>query len=175
MMMLKMSTPMLNKNKRVVLGIDPGFERLGLAIVEKDGHKKEKIVYSTCVITKKTSHFNDRLKIIGDEIGGVIKKYKPTEVAIEKLFFTTNQKTVMGVSEVRGACLYIAMSNNLTIGEYTPLQIKIAITGYGRADKKDVLKMIEKLIDIPKDTKKLDDEIDAIAIALTHIAHTKLI
>lgn len=170
-----MSTPTLNKNKRVVLGIDPGFERLGLAIIEKDGFQKEKIIYSTCVITKKTDHFNERLKIIGDTLKDVIKKYKPNEVAIEKLFFTTNQKTVMGVSEVRGACLYIAISNNLIIGEYTPLQIKIAMTGYGRADKKDVLKMVEKLIELPKDVKRLDDEIDAIAIALTHIAHTKFV
>lgn len=174
---------MLNKKieKRIVLGIDPGFERLGLAVIEKEKFGKEKIIYSTCVITKKENHFNDRLKIIGDSVKDIIKKYKPNEVAIEKLFFTTNQKTVMGVSEVRGACLYIAISNNLIIGEYTPLQIKIAITGYGRAEKKDVLKMVEKLIDIPKDLsaqagiKKLDDEIDAIAIALTHIAHTKFV
>lgn len=169
-----MSTLTLNK-KRIVLGIDPGFERVGLAIIEKDGFQKEKIIYSTCIITKKTDHFNERLKIIGDSLKEVIKKYKPKEVAIEKLFFTTNQKTVMGVSEVRGACLYIAISNNLIIGEYTPLQIKIAMTGYGRADKKDVLKMVEKLIEIPKGIKKLDDEIDAIAIALTHIAHTKFV
>ncbi len=169
-----MSIQTLNK-KRIVLGVDPGFERVGLAIIEKDGFKKEKIIYSTCVITKKTDHFNERLKIIGDTLKDVIKKYKPKEVAIEKLFFTTNQKTVMGVSEVRGACLYIAISNKLIIGEYTPLQIKIAMTGYGRADKKDVLKMVEKLIDIPKEIKRLDDEIDAIAIALTHIAHTKFV
>jgi len=93
-------------------------------------------------------------------------------MAIEKLFFTTNQKTVMGVSEARGVIMYQALLNKIPVFEYTPLQIKIAITGYGRGDKKQIIAMLQHLIKIEKEIK-YDDEYDAIAVGLTHLACTK--
>jgi crossover junction endodeoxyribonuclease RuvC len=149
-----MSPKKINK-KRVVIGIDPGFDRVGIAIIEKEKNKKEILIFSTCIKTKRTDSFEKRLLVVGEAVSFYIKKYKPSELAIEKLFFTTNQKTAMGVSEARGVCVYLGIKNKLILGEYTPLQIKMAITGYGRADKKDLPFMLEKLIFIPKNLKRL--------------------
>ena len=157
-----------------ILSIDPGFERVGIAIIEKTYLQKDKLVYSECFKTLAKIPFPERLRNIGIEIEKIIKKYKPKVLAIEKLYFTTNQKTVMGVSEVRGAILYIASKNNLIICEYTPPQIKLAVTGYGKASKEMIMSMVPKLIDI-KEKIKSDDELDAIAIGLTCLACEKLI
>ena len=157
-----------------ILSIDPGFERVGIAIIEKTYLQKDKLVYSECFKTSAKIPFPERLRNIGIEIEKIIKKYKPKTLAIEKLYFTTNQKTAMGVSEVRGAILYIASKNNLIICEYTPPQIKLAVTGYGKASKEMIMSMVPKLIDI-KERIKSDDELDAIAIGLTCLACEKLI
>jgi crossover junction endodeoxyribonuclease RuvC len=156
-----------------ILGIDPGFERVGIAVVEKSGEKKDTLLYSNCFKTSSKLPFNIRLRMIGIEIERIIKEYKPEYLAIEKLYLTTNHKTVMGVSEARGVLVYVASSKNLQIFEYTPPQIKIAVTGYGKADKKMVTSMVLKLIDIKKETSS-DDELDAIAICITCLAHEKL-
>ena len=132
-----------------ILAIDPGFERVGIAVIEKT-----------------------YLKNIGLEVEGVIKKYKPEALAIEKLYFATNQKTVMGVSEARGTIIYVASKNNLLIYEYTPPQIKVAVAGYGKANKDMIMSMVPKLIEIKKETNS-DDELDAIAIGLTCLACEK--
>jgi len=151
-----------------ILAIDPGFERIGFAILEKkDG--KEILLDSGCITTSSSSPFNDRLFIIGEEIGKIIKKWEPKALAIETLLFNNNQKTVMKVSEARGVVIYISSKYKLSVHEYTPLQIKIAVTGYGRAPKDQVGIMVKKLIDIEK-TVKYDDEMDAIAIGITHLA-----
>jgi crossover junction endodeoxyribonuclease RuvC len=157
-----------------VLAIDPGFERVGIAIIEKTHLQKDKLVYSTCFKTSTKIPFHERLRNIGIEIEKVIKKYKPEVLAIEKLYFTTNQKTAMGVAEARGAILYIASKNNLTICEYTPPQIKLAVTGYGKATKEMIMSMVPKLIEVDKGIDS-DDELDAIAIGLTCLACEKLI
>lgn len=157
-----------------VLSIDPGFERVGIAIIEKTHLQKDKLVYSLCFKTSAKISFPERLKNIGIEIEKIIKKYKPEVLAIEKLYFTTNQKTAMGVAEARGMILYIASKNNLAVCEYTPPQIKLAVTGYGKASKEMIMSMVPKLIDI-KDIIKSDDELDAIAIGLTCLACEKLI
>src|SRR3989344_7644817 len=150
-----------------ILGIDPGFERLGIAILEKNkGDKKEKVLFSECFKTSAKLKFEERLFLIGKEIKTVIKKFKPKILAIETLFFTSNQKTVMHVAEVRGVIIYEASVSGLRIFEASPPQIKIAITGYGRANKEQVMKMVKILVDVDQ-TKKSDDELDAIAIALT--------
>ncbi len=156
-----------------ILSIDPGFERIGIAIIEKTNLKKDILVYSTCFKTSAKIPFYERLKNIGLQIEKVIKEYKPNALAIEKLFFTTNQKTVMGVSEARGVIIYVAIKNNLSIYEYTPPQIKVAVTGYGKASKDMVMSMVLKLIDIDKNINS-DDEIDAIAVGLTCLACEKL-
>jgi crossover junction endodeoxyribonuclease RuvC len=156
-----------------ILSIDPGFERVGIAVIERDSNKKDNLIYSDCFKTSAKIPFHQRLTLIGDEVERIIKKYKPQALAIEKLYFTTNQKTVMGVSEARGVMIYSASRNGLEIFEYTPPQIKIAVTGYGKADKKMVINMVFKLIKIEKLTSS-DDELDAIAIGITCLAHEKL-
>jgi crossover junction endodeoxyribonuclease RuvC len=155
-----------------ILGIDPGYERIGIAIIDKNKGEKERLIFSECFKTSKEINFEERILLIGKKIEEIIKEHKPEILAIETLFLNTNQKTVMHVSEARGVIIYEAMKNNLGLFEATPPQIKIATTGYGRADKKDVLKMVRLLIDIDE-SKKSDDELDAIAIALTAYAHLK--
>lgn len=155
-----------------ILGIDPGYERIGIAIIDKNKGEKERLIFSECFKTSAKISFEERLLLIGQKIGDTTKEYKPEILAIETLFLNTNQKTVMHVSEARGVIIYEAMKNGLGLFEATPPQIKIATTGYGRADKKDVLKMVRLLIEIDEN-KKSDDELDAIAIALTAFAHLK--
>ncbi|OGI59627.1 crossover junction endodeoxyribonuclease RuvC [Candidatus Nomurabacteria bacterium RIFCSPHIGHO2_02_FULL_37_45] len=157
-----------------ILGIDPGFERLGVAVIEKDkkNNKKEKVIFSECFKTSAKLEFPLRLQLIGKEVKKVIKKYKPEVLAIETLFLNTNQKTVMRVAEARGVVIYEAAVAGLRVFEASPPQIKIAITGYGRANKEQINKMVKILVDIDQ-TKKSDDELDAIAIALTAFAHLR--
>lgn len=152
-----------------ILAIDPGFERLGIAIIDQDEKKKLNLVYSNCFKTKKSLDFTERLLLLGLEVERVIQEYKPKVLSVEKLYFTTNQKTAMNVSEARGVILYCAIKNNLQIHEYTPMQIKVAITGYGKSDKSGIAHMVKHLIGVPDEIKS-DDEIDAIAIGLTCFA-----
>lgn len=155
-----------------ILGIDPGFERLGIAIVDKNSGKKEELVYSECFKTPTQKEFADRLCMLGEKISEIIKKYKPSVLAIETLFLNTNQKTVMKVSEARGVVMYEAKKAGLRIFEGSPPQIKMATTGSGSADKTQVMKMVRLLVSI--DTKKnSDDELDAIAVALTAASHLR--
>lgn len=152
-----------------ILAIDPGFERIGVAILERLPKEKDALVYSTCFKTSAKIPFHERLTTIGTEMESVIKKYKPQALAIEKLYFTTNQKTVMNVAEARGVIIYTASHNGLSIFEYTPPQIKLAVAGYGKATKDMVMRMVPKLIKMDIKTNS-DDELDAIAIGLTCLA-----
>jgi len=154
-----------------ILGIDPGYERLGVAILEKTTGK-EKVVFSECFKTPAKLEFGERLKLIGEEVRKIIKKYNPEVLSIETLFLNTNQKTVMHVAEARGVVVYEASVAGLSVFEASPPQIKIATTGYGRSDKAQINKMVKMLVDIDA-SKKSDDELDAIAIALTACAHLK--
>jgi len=156
-----------------ILGIDPGFERLGIAVLEKNaGETKEKVLFSICFKTSAKLEFSERLYLIGKEVKKVIKKYKPEILSIETLFLTTNQKTVMRVAETRGVVIYEAVQAGLKIFEASPPQIKMATTSYGKADKEQVMKMVKMLVDIDN-SKKSDDELDAIAVALTAFAHLR--
>jgi crossover junction endodeoxyribonuclease RuvC len=116
--------------------------------------------------------FSERLVLIGEEVIKVIKKYRPEVLAIETLFLTSNQKTVMRVAEARGVVIYKAKAMGLEIFEASPPQIKLATTGSGNADKAQIIKMVKLLVEIDIH-KKSDDELDAIAIALTAFAHLK--
>ncbi len=159
---------------KIILGIDPGYDRLGLCVLEKKDNNDQKIIFSNCLTSDKKKDINIRIFELVKEIKKIILKYKPTELAIEKLFFTSNQKTVMGVSEARGAIIYLALESGLNIYEYTPLQIKIALTGYGVSTKEQVYFMLQKILKLDKTIgKKLDDESDAIAIAYTHAVSIK--
>ena len=155
-----------------IIAIDPGYERLGIAVIEKIEGGKETLLFSECFKTSAKIPFEERLLQIGDEIKKVIAEYSPTALSIETLFFTNNQKTAMHVSEARGAITYVAMAEGLKLYEYTPLQIKVAVTGDGRADKKAVTSMIRRLITI-KNPVEHDDEYDAIACGLTFFASYK--
>ena len=156
-----------------ILGIDPGFERVGIAILEKNKtDKKERVIFSECFKTSAKLEFTERLFLIGEKIKKIIKEYKPEVLAIETLFLTTNQKTVMHVAEARGVIIYEASCMDLKIFEASPPQIKMATTGYGASDKTQIMKMVKILVDIDN-SKKSDDEMDAIAIALTAFAHLR--
>lgn len=156
-----------------ILGIDPGFERLGIAILEKGiDDKKEKILFSECFKTSAKLKFSERIFLIGEEVKKIIKKYEPEVLSIETLFLNTNQKTVMRVAEARGVVIYEASRAGLDVFEASPPQIKIATTGYGASDKAQIIKMVKLLVEIDN-SKKSDDELDAIAIAITALAHLK--
>lgn len=152
-----------------VLSVDPGYDRLGIAVIERDDNNKEQLIYSSCFETSKDLLYEKRIHLLGEEVQNIIKKYKPDVFASESLFFSKNQKTAILVAGARGVLLYVATQNNLPIFEYTPLQIKMAITGYGRGDKNQITVMVNKLLDINKEIK-LDDEYDAIAVGLTCLA-----
>lgn len=152
-----------------IIAIDPGYERLGIAVLEKI-NGKEQLVFSECFKTKATFEFIERLEMVGREVERVSNEYKPEVLAIENLFISTNQKTAMRVAEVRGAILYQARILGLSVHEYTPLQIKTATTGYGKATKEQVISMVQKIIPSTKAISQ-DDEMDAIAIGITHYAY----
>jgi crossover junction endodeoxyribonuclease RuvC len=155
-----------------VLAFDPGYERLGVAVVEKiDG--KEILVHSECVHTSASLSFPDRLKLLGASAEAFIKKYKPDAISLEDLYFAKNAKTAMKVAEVRGMLLYIAASRDIPLYQYSPSEVKVAITGYGQSDKTAVFAMVSRLVSLPE-RKRLDDEVDAIAVGLTCLASVRL-
>ena len=162
-----------------IISIDPGYERMGVAIIERDesnspsrvrfGEARETLVFSECFKTSPKIPHEERLKLIGQEIEYLIKKYKPEAMAIETLFFKNNQKTAMRVSEARGVMLYVASVAGLKVVEFSPMSIKIAVTGYGSSEKSQVTYMVKKLIKIDTEIR-YDDEYDAIAVGLTFFA-----
>lgn len=154
-----------------VLAIDPGYGRCGIAVLEGDGSRNT-LLTSACIETSSKLSFGERLLEVGTEITRLINTYHPDTVAIEELFFTNNAKTALHVAEVRGMIMFIAASTGTTLVEYNPVAIKIALTGYGRANKEQVTKMVEQILKI--DTQSMiDDECDAIAVGLTALASAK--
>jgi crossover junction endodeoxyribonuclease RuvC len=152
-----------------IIAIDPGYERLGIAVLEKELRGKEKLLYSDCFKTSKDIAHSERLKLLGDEIERIIGEYKPEALCLETLFFSANQKTAIAVAEARGVILYQAAKNGLKVYEYGPGEIKVAVTGYGKSDKQNVIDMVNKLVKIDKKIAH-DDEYDAIAAGLTCFA-----
>ncbi len=153
-----------------VLGIDPGYERLGIAVLEYGIHgKKDTLLFSECFKTSAQESFEKRLAMLGEKIEMLFKKFSPEYLAIETLFFTNNQKTAMRVAEARGVILYHAGRFGAEVHEITPPEIKLATTGHGKSDKKQIIAMIPRLVEVKKDIEH-DDEYDAIAVAITHSA-----
>ncbi len=150
----------------IILGIDPGLERMGCAVVKRAGGK-EVLLFSTCVITSRKNSYDQRLLTLAKELEKIMKDYKPDVLSVEKIFFSTNQKTAMMIAEIRGMILYLAAKNKIPVKELTPLQIKCSLTGYGRAEKSQVQKMVCATIKI-KNIPKYDDEMDAIAAAIAY-------
>ena len=150
-----------------ILAIDPGYDRLGIAVIEGDPSRPT-LLWSDCVIPDKGKQEN-RLARVYCAVSEAIKDYVPDALAIETLFFSINKKTAIGVAEARGAILSAAGNGSVPVIECSPQQVKLAVTGYGGADKTSVAKMIPKLITLSK-KKRLDDELDAIAIGITALA-----
>jgi len=149
-----------------ILGIDPGFARVGWAVIENQ-NAKYKMQSCGCIETSKDIASQERLTDVYKQVCALIKKYRPDVLAIEELFFTTNAKTAFKVGEARGVIILAATMQKIPVFSYTPLQIKIAVTGYGKADKSQVGKMVKAILKL-KEMPKLDDTADAIAVALTH-------
>ncbi|MFA6445876.1 MAG: crossover junction endodeoxyribonuclease RuvC [Candidatus Paceibacterota bacterium] len=152
-----------------ILAIDPGYERLGIAIMEKESGSKERIIFSDCLQTSAKEIHASRLAKIAEALKELIETYSPTILATEKLFFSSNQKTALLVAEARGVVLSECVRLGLKVFEYHPSAIKIAVTGHGKSDKKQVIDMVKKLVKIDK-TIKYDDEWDAVAVGITYFA-----
>lgn len=152
-----------------VLAVDPGYDRLGVAVMEKE-NSQEKLLFSTCIQTDKRSTLPERIGELGAKLDGLMEEHRPNQVAIETLFFNKNQKTAIAVAEARGVVIYLARKHGAEVKEFGPAEVKVATTGHGQSDKRAVFDMLQRLIpDIP--TKALDDEYDAIAVAVTALAH----
>ena len=149
-----------------VIAFDPGYDRLGWAVGKVISGKLQVTSYG-CIRTDKNLKLFSRYEIIINELNKLIKKYQPTQAAIESLFFFSNQKTALKVAEVRGIIFSCLIQKNISIVEYTPLQIKQAVTGYGRADKKAVEKMVRLQLQIPTSEKLIDDTLDALGVLFT--------
>jgi crossover junction endodeoxyribonuclease RuvC len=163
----------------IILGIDPGTATTGYGIIstvihkskKQDRNEKPKVIDFGCIITHPSSSASKRLEIIHDQIQSLIKKHQPDVVSVENLFFFKNLKTAMPVSQAKGVILLAAAKNNVPVVEFTPLQVKMTVVGYGKAEKKQVQAMTRELLDISsfdlkKKDRKKDDASDALGIAL---------
>lgn len=152
-----------------ILGIDPGFAITGYSILDYQGNKF-KLIDSGAITTKAGVSFPIRLTKIYDDLNIIIDKYKPDAISVEELFFNNNAKTAINVAQARGVILIVGCKKCIPTFEYTPLQIKQAVTGYGRADKMQVQKMVKAILNI-ETLPKLDDTTDSMAAAICH-AHS---
>jgi crossover junction endodeoxyribonuclease RuvC len=155
----------------IILGIDPGTATTGFGVLKKTGKEFKALDYG-CIETFPGTEPAERLKIINSELNKIIKKYSPEIMAVENLFFFKNLKTAMPVSQAKGVILFTAAKKNIPVVEFTPLQVKMTITGYGKAEKKQVQRMIQTMLNLeekPKDkAKRKDDATDALGIALCY-------
>ncbi len=155
-----------------ILGIDPGIGRMGWAVITVNNSQLTVNNYG-CVETKAGLAVEQRLLVIHKTLTKIINEYKPEVLAIEELFFGANAKTAMIVGQARGVVLLTAAQNNIDVAVYTPLQVKIALTGYGRGEKAQVGQMVKVLLKLPS-VPKPDDTADALAVALTHAYSSKM-
>lgn len=158
--------PKPNTQESLVLAIDPGYDRVGIAIM-----KKNELIFSECYSPPKGA-LSERLSAVYAQVLKTAKTYRPGALALETLFFTKNQKTAIAVAEARGAIMLAAAHAGIPLFEYSPQAVKIAVTGSGNADKAAVIKMVERILRLPP-KKRLDDEYDAIALAVAHLAQAK--
>ena len=149
-----------------ILGVDPGTATTGFGVIETDGHKHT-FVDAGVISTPAKQALELRLETIYDDLSELIKEHKPDHCAVEQLFFAQNVTTAMSVSHARGVILLAIIKSGLDHSEYTPLQIKQALTGYGRADKKQIQEMVRVMLNM-KTHAKPDDAADALAVAITH-------
>lgn len=153
-----------------ILGIDPGYAIVGYGFLDYDGYKFRPVTFGA-ITTDAGTEFALRLKTIYDDMTTILTTYKPDVMSIEKLFFNTNITTGIDVAEARGVILLSAVNAGIPIYEYTPLQVKQSVVGYGRAEKQQVMEMTRKILGLAK-TPKPDDTADALALAICH-GHNK--
>lgn len=157
----------------IIIGIDPGIEKLGYGIIKKTklGNNKFIVLDYGCVTTSPELKMEERLKKIYEDLSKIIKKYQPTIMAVESLFFFKNLKTAISVSQAKGVILLTAADYKIPVREFTPLQVKMTIVGYGRAEKKQVQEMVKRILNLEKfdpkkNNRKKDDASDALGIAI---------
>lgn len=150
----------------IILGIDPGLAIVGWGVVDYSNGRFTPLAYGA-IQTRAHTATEARLSLIYNELSAIIKRYKPGAMAVEELFWNTNQTTGIRVSQARGVILLCAEQNGVKIAEYTPLQVKQAVVGYGRADKKQVITMVSVILGL-RESPKPDDTADALAIAICH-------
>jgi len=151
-----------------VIALDPGYDRLGVAVMD-NASGTDALLFSTCLSSDKTASIPDRIAFIGQQFATLLTTHTPDTLAIETLFFNKNLKTAIAVAETRGVLMYLATTAGCRVVEHHPQEIKVATTGYGKSDKTAVVAMVKRLIpNCPAEA--LDDEYDAIAIALTCLA-----
>lgn len=155
----------------IIIGIDPGSVIVGYSIINKKTAQQLEVIDFGCIITDKFATTGERLNHIYKEVNKLIEKYKPDVMSVESVFFFKNLKTVMPVSQTKGVILLAAQEKKLMVYEFTPLQMKMAIVGYGRAEKKQIKQMIEKTVDISnfdlkKNSRNKDDAFDALGVAI---------
>lgn len=150
----------------IILGIDPGYAIVGYGIIRVQNSRYHPLEHGA-IVTKAEQEFNRRLEIIYDAVSSVMAKWKPEALSIEKLYFQNNQKTAIGVAEARGVILLAAQKSGIPVYEYTPLQVKQAVTGYGAAQKPQVMEMTRRLLCL-REIPKPDDTADALAMAICH-------
>lgn len=156
----------------IIIGIDPGYAIVGIGVIEYVGNKFRTLEYNA-ITTPAGMPTVERLKKIYNEMIMYVEKYNPDAVAIEELFFNSNQKTAINVAQARGVLLVAVANKNIPIYEYTPLQVKQAVTGYGRADKKQIQTMVKMLLGLNV-IPKPDDAADGLALAICHAHSNKM-
>lgn len=149
-----------------ILGIDPGYAIVGYGVVDFDNVNFTTVGYGA-ITTEAGEHFHQRLNSIDTDMGYLLEKYKPDCMAVEKLFFTTNQKTAIDVAQARGVIVVNAVKRKVPVFEYTPLQVKQGVVGYGKAEKHQVMEMIKSILKLQQ-VPKPDDVADALAVAVCH-------
>lgn len=149
-----------------ILGIDPGIAIVGYGVVDKEGNRYKTVAYDA-VTTKAHTPLEDRLEKVYNGVCEIIKEYKPDAMSIEELFFNNNAKTALTVGQARGVIILAAVQNHIPVYEYTPLQVKQALTGYGRASKSQIQQMMKSMLGLTE-IPKPDDVADALAIAVCH-------
>jgi crossover junction endodeoxyribonuclease RuvC len=160
----------------IVLGIDPGYDRCGIAIAYRDKTSgRDVVVWSTCLETNKKDPHHKRHGDVCLAVEAAMDTHKPSVLAIETLFFNKNVSTALKVAEVRGAIMFAATRRGIHITELSPQDVKAAVTGVGNADKQAIASMIPKIVTLPDHQgKRLDDELDAIAVAIAGLSHTRI-
>jgi len=155
-----------------ILGIDPGYALVGYGVIDIVGNTIKPIAYG-CITTTKKDTFHERMLQVNEQLVEIITEYKPDDMAIEKLFFSRNTSTALDVAQVRGTIILEGLKHGLDVYEYNPVEVKLAVTGYGKADKQQIQQMVKSLLNL-KEIPKPDDTADALAIAICHNNSAKI-